>query len=229
MVKSVTKKNYIKQINLITKLHKSSKRNYLERMNNNKVICMKEAKKYEKKYWDGPRKYGYGGYKYIPGRWKNVAKKIIKNYSLNNFSKILDVGCGKCYLLYEIKLLLPGIKIYGIDISSYAIRNAPKILKANLRKLKAQDKYPYKNKYFDLCISMACLHNLEIYEIEKAIQEIMRVSKKRYLMVESYRNELELFNLQCWALTCETFFSKKEWFWTLNKFGYKGDLELIYF
>ena len=42
-------------------------------------------------------------------------------------------------------------------------------------------------------------------------------------------NELELFNLQCWALTCETFFSKKEWFWTLNKFGYKGDLELIYF
>ena len=40
---------------------------------------------------------------------------------------------------------------------------------------------------------MACLHNLEIYEIEKAIQEIMRVSK-RYLMVESYRNELELFN-----------------------------------
>ena len=64
-----------------------------------------------------------------------MLQKIIKNYSLNNFSKILDVGCGKCYLLYEIKLLLPGIQIYGIDISSYAIRNAPKILKANLRKL----------------------------------------------------------------------------------------------
>ena len=89
-MKSVTKKNYIKQINLITKLHKSSKRNYLERMNNNKVICMKEAKKYEKKYWDGPRKYGYGGYKYIPGRWKNVAKKIKQELNWKPITQLDD-------------------------------------------------------------------------------------------------------------------------------------------
>ena len=32
-----------------------------------------------------------------------VAKKIIKTYKLSNNSKILDVGCGKGFLLYEIK------------------------------------------------------------------------------------------------------------------------------
>ena len=64
-----------------------------------KVFCMKIAKKYEKDYWDGNRRYGYGGYKYIPGRWKAVAKKLIKTYKLRSGSKILDVGCGKGFLL----------------------------------------------------------------------------------------------------------------------------------
>ena len=91
--------------NFVSKLHLSTKRNYLERMINNKTHCMKIAKKYGKDYWDGKRKYGYGGYKYIPGKWKPIAKKIIKTYKLNSKSKILDVGCGKAYLLYEIKLL----------------------------------------------------------------------------------------------------------------------------
>ena len=66
----------------ISQLHNSTKRDYLQRMINNKVHCMKIAKKYGKDYWDGKRKYGYGGYKYIPGRWKNLAKKLIKLYKL---------------------------------------------------------------------------------------------------------------------------------------------------
>ena len=47
-------------------------------------------------------------------------------------------------------------------------------------------------------------------------------------MTESYRNEKELFNLQCWALTCETFLSTKEWNWVFKEFKYKGDYELIF-
>ena len=93
-------------------------------MNDQKIKCMKIAKKYEKDYWDGSRRYGYGGYKYMPGRWSSVAKKIIKTYNLKSGSSILDVGCGKGFLLYEIKLLIPGIKIYGFDISKHALRNA---------------------------------------------------------------------------------------------------------
>ena len=63
------------EIKFVTALHKATKRNYLKRMNDQKIKCMKVAKKYEYDYWDGKRKYGYGGYKYIPGRWTNVAKK----------------------------------------------------------------------------------------------------------------------------------------------------------
>ena len=103
-----------KEKNFVTSLHMSTKRNYLQRMTNNKVKCMEVAKKYGKDYWDGERSFGYGGYKYIPGRWKPVAEKLIQTYNLSSFSKILDVGCGKGFLLYEMQKILPNIELYGI-------------------------------------------------------------------------------------------------------------------
>ena len=93
----------------------------------------------------------------------------------------------------------------------------------------AEKKFMYKNNYFDLVISISTLHNLEIFDLFKSLKEIQRVSKKSYLVVESYRNVKELFNLQCWALTCESFFSKKEWKWIFKKINFKGDYEFIYF
>ena len=129
---------------IISTLHTSTKRNYVQRMNDQKIKCMKIAKKYEKDYWDGSRRYGYGGYKYMPGRWSSVAKKIIKTYNLKSGSSILDVGCGKGFLLYEIKLLIPGIKIYGFDISKHALRNAKYEIKKNLFLHKAQNRFPFK-------------------------------------------------------------------------------------
>jgi ubiquinone/menaquinone biosynthesis C-methylase UbiE len=215
--------------NFVSRLHNSTKRDYLKRMINDKVKCMKIAKKYELDYWDGNRKYGYGGYKYIPGRWKKVAKKIIKEYKLTKGSKILDVGCGKGYLLYEMLLIQPGLKIYGIDISHHAIKNSFKIKNLILSKTDARKKLPYQDKYFDLVISLATLHNFELFDLFKAVKEIERVAKKKYIMVESYRSNQELFNLQCWALTCSTFFSKKEWVYLFQTLKYKGDYEFIYF
>ena len=41
--------------NFVTPLHKQTKRNYIERMVNDKVSCMKVAKQYGKDYWDGDR------------------------------------------------------------------------------------------------------------------------------------------------------------------------------
>lgn len=214
---------------IISTLHTSTKRNYVQRMNDQKIKCMKIAKKYEKDYWDGSRRYGYGGYKYMPGRWSSVAKKIIKTYNLKSGSSILDVGCGKGFLLYEIKLLIPGIKIYGFDISKHALRNAKYEIKKNLFLHKAQNRFPFKNKKFDLVFSLMTLHNLKIFDLKKALKEIDRVGKKSYIAVESFRNESELFNLQCWALTCESFFSPDEWKWIFKNYGYSGDYEFIYF
>lgn len=213
----------------VTPLHKRTKRNYLKRMINNKIYCTKIAKKYSKQYWDGNRKFGYGGYKYIPGRWRPVAEKLIKTYKLNSKSKILDVGCGKGFLLQEIKLLKPGIQVFGSDISRHAIKNSHKNIKKNIFFHDIKNKLPFKKKEFDLVISLGCLHNLKIFDLENALNEISRVGKKQYIMVESFRNDRELFNLQCWALTAESFLHTTEWKWLFNKFNFNGDFEFIYF
>lgn len=215
-------------LNIITPLHTKTKRNYLSRMVDGKVSCMKIAKEYGRDYWDGDRRYGYGGYKY-DGRWEAVAKKLIEAYGLNNSSKILEVGCGKGYLLYEFKKFLPGCLIKGFDISGYAISNAKEEVKPYLFIHRAQEKQAFKDKEFDLVFSSTTLHNLAIGELKSALKEIERIGKNKMVVVESYRNEPELFNLQCWALTCETFFSASEWVWLFNEFGYTGDYEFIYF
>ena len=115
-----------KLLKIITPIHLKTKRDYFKRMKDEKVKSMKVARKYDFNYWDGDRKFGYGGYKYIPNLMRPVAKKIIKSYKLTNKSKILDVGCGKGFVLYEIKKILPNIKISGFDISKYGIKNSKK-------------------------------------------------------------------------------------------------------
>jgi SAM-dependent methyltransferase len=218
-----------KLLNIVTSLHESTKRNYLARMVDDKVHCMQLAKQYGKDYWDGDRRYGYGGYKYMPGRWKPVAEKLIDFYNLTSESKVLDIGCGKGYLLYEIKLLIPDLDIVGIDSSDYGLANAKEEIKPFIYKHKAEEKLPYKDREFDLVISLGTFHNLRLPELEKALGEMERVGKQSYLMLESYRNEMEFFNLQCWALTAESFFDKNEWIWLYNHFDYTGDYEFIFF
>ena len=216
-------------VQFVTPLHQATSRAYIDRMVDDKVHCMLKAKEYETDYWDGNRRYGYGGYKYIPGRWKPVAESLIEHFGLTETSSVLDVGCGKGFLLYEMKQLLPDLKIAGFDISEHGLSQSREEIRDKLFHHKAQDSYPYQEDAFDLVISLGCLHNLRLFELENALKEIDRVGRQGYVMVESYRSEQEQFNLQCWALTCESFFDVDEWIWLYDHFGYTGDYEFIFF
>ena len=216
---------------LLDSLHKKTKRNYLKRVNDKKYpkhLAALIAKKWGFDYWDGDRRINYGGYKYIPGRWTNLAKKIIKLYKLKNKSKILDIGCGKGFLLYELKKINPTFQVYGVDISKYAIKNSKPEIKKNL-KYSNSTNLPFKKKMFDLAFSINTFHNLYNFELEKSLKEITRVTKKQFICVESYRNEIEKVNLIYWQVTCESFYTPNEWKWFFKKTNYLGDYSFIYF
>ena len=215
--------------NFVTSLHQATRRDYLARMVDDKVHCMLKAKEYGAAYWDGDRRYGYGGYKYIPGRWKPVAQALIDTYCLKSGSRVLDVGCGKAFLLYEMQQIEPGLELVGFDTSNHGLESSLPDLKATLFNYRAQDAYPFGDKEFDLVISLGTFHNLRLFEFQTTLGEVERVGKHGYIMLESYRNEQEQFNLQCWALTCESFFDTAEWIWLYRHFGYTGDYEFIYF
>lgn len=216
-------------LNIVTPLHQQTPRDYLSRMVDDKVACMKVAKQYGADYWDGDRRFGYGGYRYMPGRWKPVAEALIRNYNLGSGSKVLDVGCGKGFLLHEMLLLEPELQVRGFDISAYGISCANDLVKPHLFLHQAQSIYPFADQEFDLVSSLGALHNLRLFDLKTALTEVERVGRNAYVMVESYRNEQELFNLECWALTAESLFDHAEWVWLYSQFGYTGDYEFIYF
>jgi SAM-dependent methyltransferase len=216
-------------IDFISPLHKKTTRDYLARVNEfPKAEAAKLAKQWGKDYWDGDRKTGYGGMRY-DGRWRVVAENMAKHYGLKAGDRILDVGCGKGFLLYEFTQVVPGIEVVGLDISTYAIEHAKEEVKPFLKAGHA-NKLPFKDASFDLIISLNTLHNLYCYDLDKALREIQRVGRKhRYIVVESYRNEEEKANLLYWQLTCESFCTPEEWEWWFRQTGYTGDFSFIFF
>lgn len=196
-----------------------------------KPECMRIAKKFGQEYWDGDRKYGYGGYKY-DGRYKPVAEAMIKHYGLPSATKILDIGCGKGFLLFELGAMSigrPHYRGWGIDTSDYAIDNNKFPYRDMLYNGNCID-LPYADKQFDFTYSINVFHNLGYKDLKSAIKEIVRVSKdKMYICVESYRTEEELCNLQCWALTAKSFYDTDDWKQIYEDCGYAGDYEFIYF
>jgi protein-L-isoaspartate(D-aspartate) O-methyltransferase len=219
-------------IDFLSPLHKSTQRDYLARVNDTEFPKFKAAelaKKWAFDYWDGDRRINYGGYKYIEGRWEKVAKLMAETYGLKAGDKILDIGCGKGFLLYDFTKIIPGIEVYGLDISDYAIDNSKEEVRNQLIIGNATS-LPWPDKHFDFVFSLNTFHNLHNYDLEKALKEIERVGKKnKYICVESYRNEIEKTNLLYWQVTCEAFCTPEEWEWWFSRCGYTGDFSFIYF
>jgi SAM-dependent methyltransferase len=217
------------EVDFLGVLHRGTKRDYVQRViEHDKAACAEVARRWGFDYWDGDRKFGYGGYRY-DGRWRRVAEAMSAHYGLKSGDRILDVGCGKAFLLYEFTQIVPGIEIAGIDISDYAIAHAKDEVKPYLQVGTCTD-LPYESASFDLVYSITTLHNLHVHDLKSAAGELQRVGRRdRYICVESYRNEQEKANLLYWQLTCQSFYTPEEWQWLLNEFGYVGDVGFIFF
>lgn len=216
-------------LDFIQPLHHATKRDYLARVTGaDKAECAIIAKKYDENYFDGDRKYGYGGFRY-DGRWLAVADAVGKHYNLKPGARILDIGCAKGFLVHDFMKVLPGSDVIGLDISEYAIANAMPEVKDRVSVGNAVS-LPYPDNTFDLVVSINTLHNLRIYDLAKALKEIERVGKRhKYIVMDSYLNEREKMNLMYWQLTCECFFTPQEWEWVFEKCNYTGDYEFIFF
>lgn len=219
-------------IDFMSVVHKATKRDYLARVNDPdfpKAKAAVLAKKWAFDYWDGDRRINYGGYRYMEGRWEKVARAMAEHYGIKAGDRILDVGCGKGFLMFDWGKVVPGVEVWGIDISEYAVQNAKEEVRDRIRVGNATE-LPWPDKHFDLVYSLNTLHNLHNYELEKALREIERVGRRhKYICVESYRNDEEKTNLLYWQVTCEAFNSPEAWEWWFRLTGYTGDHSFIYF
>lgn len=216
-------------VDFLTSVHNKTKRDYIARVTEYpKELAAEKAKHFGFDYWDGDRKTGYGGYRY-DGRWRKVAEAMVNHYGLKPGDRILDIGCGKGFILFDFLQIIPGIEVTGIDISAYGIENAKEEVKPFLYKGNAE-KLPFADSSFDLVISINTMHNLYCNELYNALKEMERVGKNhKYICVESWRNEKEKVNLLYWQLTCEMFCTPGEWDWWFKHTRYTGDHSFIFF
>ena len=181
------------------------------------------ARKFDKDFFDGERKYGYGGYNYNSRFWTNVVKDFADYYKLKDGSKILDIGCGKGFMIYDFLQYNNKFIIKGIDISDYAIENCMDEVKDNLEVGNA-NKLVFEDDYFDLVISINTIHNLEKDDCAKSLREIERVSKKdKFIIVDAYKNDEERKRMFAWNLTAKTILHVNEWKAFFKENGYTGD------
>jgi SAM-dependent methyltransferase len=220
------------EVDFMSVLHKSTPRDYLARVNDPefpKAKAAELAKQFDFDYWDGDRRICYGGYRYLEGRWEKVARAMVEYYELPPKPKILDIGCGKAFLLYDFLKVIPDAEIHGIDISPYAIANSKEEIRDRLQVGNATN-LPWPDDHFDLVISINTLHCLHAQELDPSLREMERVGRQhKYLCVESWRNQAEKANLLYWQVTCEAFNTPEAWQWWFEHTGYSGDHSFIYF
>ena len=211
-----------KEINLLSN-YPRSKRDISKRESQKTEEDRAIGRKFGKEFFDGDRKYGYGGFTYNSKYWESVIQDFKKYYNLNSSNSILDVGCAKGFMLYDFSKAIPGISLSGIDISEYAINNSIPEIKKLVRVANAK-KLPFSDNFFDLVISINTIHNLEQKDCAEALREIARVSKKySFITVDAYRNEEEKKRMLAWNLTAKTIMSVSEWKLFFEEIGYNGD------
>lgn len=211
-----------KEIDLLVN-YPRAKRNVEERGQTKTEEDRRIARRFGKEFFDGDRRHGYGGYNYHPRFWQPVIPTFQKHYGLTSKSSVLDVGCGKGFMLYDMTQLVPGINVKGVDVSAYAITNAIEEMRPHLQVANAKN-LPFADKSFDLAISINTIHNLERDECAQALREIQRVSRgKSYVTVDAYRTEEEKERMLAWNLTALSIMRVDQWKAFFKEVGYTGD------
>ena len=198
-------------------------RNLNERVASKTDDDRKIAREFGREFFDGERRHGYGGFSYNPKYWSQVVKDFIEFYGLESNASILDIGCGKGFMLYDFLSVNPKLNVKGIDISNYAIENCMPEVKQHFSVGNAK-KLDFKDNSFDLVISINTLHNLDLEECKDAFKEVVRVSKKyAFIVVDAYRNSEEKNRMESWNLTAQTYMSTVDWEAFFKDVGYTGD------
>ena len=180
------------------------------------------AKRFDREYFDGDRTTGYGGYRY-DGRWVPVAKRICDYYNLKPGARVLDVGGAKGFLLHDILQIVPGINVFGLDVSHYAVEQSMESVKGGMVVGTARD-LPFQDRSFDLVVSINTIHNLPPDECLTAVREIQRVSSAhKYIQVDSWLDDAQRENISKWVITAETLYEPDGWRALFQKAGYNGD------
>jgi SAM-dependent methyltransferase len=210
------------EINLLRR-YPRSKRNIEKRTDAQSAENIRIAREYGRDYFDGARDTGYGGYSYNPRFWTGVAEDMVEHWGLKPGDRVLDVGCAKGFLVKDLLRVCPGVEVFGLDISEYALMHCEPEVVGRLH-LGDCMKLPFPNGSFAAVIAINVVHNLERVDCIVAVREIERLAPGRgYIQVDSYRTPEERELFLSWVLTAKTHYDPAGWKQLYAEAGYTGD------
>ena len=210
-----------REINLLSTLPQT-KRNVSARLTAKSPENVATARLFGQGYFDGSRETGYGGYRY-DGRWIPVARDIVAHFNLKAGDRVLDVGCAKGFLVKDLMAVCPGLEVFGLDISQYALMHCEPEVVGRLH-LGSAENLPFPDGSFAAVLSVNTLHNLDRAPLIRALQEIQRLSGgNAYVQVDSYNNEDERKLFEDWVLTAKFHDYPDVWRAVFAEAGYTGD------
>jgi SAM-dependent methyltransferase len=180
------------------------------------------ALQFGREYFDGDRSQGYGGYRY-DGRWIPIAETFRDHWALRPGDRVLDIGCAKGFLVKDLLQVAPGLQVFGLDVSQYALEHAEPEAQARLVRGSAAW-LPFPDNSFRAAISINTIHNLERQLCIQAVREMQRVAPGGgYIQVDSYRTPTERSLFLDWVLTAKTHDYPQGWKALFDEAGYTGD------
>lgn len=209
------------EVNLLARLPRT-KRNIEKRKEAQTPENIAIAREYGQQYFDGPREMGYGGYRY-DGRWVPIAEDMVKHFGLKAGDRVLDVGCAKGFLVKDLMKVCPGLEVYGLDISEYAMMHCEPEVVGRLH-LGSADRLPFPDNSFQAVISLNTIHNFTRPDAIRAVREIERLAPGRgFIQVDSYRTPEQRELFLSWVLTAKFHDYPDEWIKLFKEAGYTGD------
>lgn len=209
------------EVELLRALPKT-KRNIEKRSQAKDPKLVAVSKQYGEMYFDGPRDFGYGGYRY-DGRWLPVAKDIVEHFGLKSGDRVLDIGCAKGFLVKDLMKACPGLEVFGVDISEYALLHCEPEVVGRLH-LGSGDKLPFPDNSFQCVLSLNTIHNFSRDRAVIAMREIQRLSGGRaFVQVDSYFTPEQKEIFESWVLTAEFHDYPDSWMKVFKEAGYTGD------
>jgi ubiquinone/menaquinone biosynthesis C-methylase UbiE len=209
------------EINLLARLPKS-KRNVAARGAAKTPEVVAKSREYGFEYFDGPREYGYGGFRY-DGRWVPIAEDIVRHFGLRPGDRVLDVGCAKGFVVKDLIKVCPGLEAFGLDISEYALMHCEPEVVGRLHLGDAM-KLPFPDGSFSAVLAINTIHNLERPDVARALREIERLAPGRgFVQVDSYRTPEQKELFETWVLTAKFHDYPQGWLKLFAEAGYTGD------
>ena len=111
-------------------------------------------------------------------------RKIIFDEVVNSGKSVLDAGCGSCmdYPRYKKQ----GIKYTGVDITEHFIDYAHSIYPEIDARFCSILSLPFKDNSYDVVYSKSVLDHMHPNDIDNAIKELWRVSRRKMMLAFDY-------------------------------------------